>query len=248
MNKIIIANWKMHKTREEAFSYLEQISVPSEVVVKIAAPFTLLSELVIPAHKKQIEIIAQNMYAEKQGAFTGEVSAMMLKDLSVQTTLIGHSERRHIFHETNEDIQKKLERAIVEGMHAVLCVGETLEQREKGLEKETIEQQISSAIEGVVQADQITIAYEPVWAIGSNKTPEPETVNDIHAHIRQILEKYFLEDGKNIPILYGGSVSQDNIVSFVDMPNIDGALVGSASLALEKFQALLNNVKDVSIC
>ncbi|MGC4376892.1 triose-phosphate isomerase [Fictibacillus sp. Mic-4] len=252
MRKPIIAgNWKMHKTISEAKSFLEEVKglVPSNEVVDtvICAPALFLDTLVDGIGEKPIYIGAQNMHFEDSGAFTGEISPYALKDLGVTYVILGHSERREYFNETDELVNKKTHAAIKHGLIPIVCVGETLAEREAGQTKEIVKRQTEKALEGlsVDQAKSIVIAYEPVWAIGTGKTASSEDANEVCRYIRGVIgEKFSQEVAEQVRVQYGGSVKPSNIKELMSMSDIDGALVGGASLEPESFLQLLEGVNN----
>lgn len=247
MRKPIIAgNWKMFKTRDEAINFILQVNnkVPSidQVDSVICAQFTVLRCLV----KRQLEnlrIGAQNMHFADEGAYTGEVSGLMLKSIGVSYVIIGHSERRAMFNETDEAINKKLHKAFEVELTPILCVGESLEEREGGLTEKKLEGQLVKDLEGLTkdQVANMVIAYEPIWAIGTGKTATAQVADETCGFVRSVVAKlYGKETADAIRIQYGGSVKTSNIDELMSMPNIDGALVGGASLKSEDFITLVN--------
>jgi triosephosphate isomerase len=243
---IVAANWKMHKTIAEAQSFVKSIQqntgacVDREVV--IAPPFTALKAVRDFLTVEGYMLSAQNCYWEEKGAFTGEVSPVMLKDLGCEYTILGHSERRQIFQETDETVRKKTAAVFRAGMLPIVCVGEVLEQREQGKTFEVVGGQVSEALAGLNldQAGQLVIAYEPVWAIGTGKTASPAQAQEVHAFIRGRIESLFNKEVANkARILYGGSVKPDNVDALMAEPDIDGALVGGASLEVDSFTRLI---------
>ena len=246
MRKPIIAgNWKMFKTRDEAINFILQVNnkVPSidQVDSVICAQFTVLRCLV----KRQLEnlrIGAQNMHFADEGAYTGEVSGLMLKSIGVSYVIIGHSERRAMFNETDEAINKKLHKAFEVELTPILCVGESLEEREGGLTKKKLEGQLVKDLEGLTkeQVANMVIAYEPIWAIGTGKTATSQVADETCGFVRSVVAKlYDQATADAIRIQYGGSVKTSNIDELMSMPNIDGALVGGASLKAEDFVTLV---------
>jgi len=247
---LIIANWKMNHLlndalqflqafkREGVYSKLESKNTPE---IAIAPSFVLLSEL----HKKlqfnPIKLAAQNVYCEESGAFTGEVSLSMLMDVGCRYVIIGHSERRTLFGETLSLIQKKVSFALTKNIGVVLCVGESLEERDGGHTFDVIGEQITSALfsGNPHPLEKLVIAYEPVWAIGTGKTALPEQAEEVHLFIRKLLLKQCGEVAEQIRIQYGGSVKPDNMASLMAQPNIDGALVGGASLKASSFAQIV---------
>ncbi|MCX7770923.1 MAG: triose-phosphate isomerase [Proteobacteria bacterium] len=239
--KYFVANWKMHKTCAEALDFLEyfkNISLSKEEYVIIAPPFTLLWPLSKSLQDSKIKLSAQNMYCEDKGAFTGEISPIQLKDCNVDYVIIGHSERRNIFHEDNELISKKLKKAFEYNITPIFCVGETLEQRQKGLTFDTISNQLSAGLAKLSEDEisKIIIAYEPVWAIGTGVNATPEQAEEVHLFINSFIQKnYFKNKNSDVKILYGGSVTPSNIKDLMNISKIDGVLVGGASLQQESF-------------
>ncbi|EGL83714.1 triosephosphate isomerase [Caldalkalibacillus thermarum TA2.A1] len=247
MRKPIIAgNWKMHKTVAEALAFAraieDKLPDPEQVEAVICAPFVTLPALVEWAKGKPVGIGAQNMHFEEQGAFTGEISPVMLKELGVQYVILGHSERRQYFNETCESVNLKTHAAHKHGLIPIICVGETYEEREEGQTKEVVRSQVIKALNNLTaeQVKRSVIAYEPVWAIGTGQTPTAEEAGDVIAYIRQVAAEQFSPDVADaIRIQYGGSVKPDNIGQFMQQADIDGALVGGASLKPDAFLALL---------
>ena len=240
MREIILAgNWKMHKTIEEGESLvkcLEEKFKDSPLKVIVFPPFTAINATAKIA--KQIEVGGQNMYFEKEGAFTGEVSPIMLKEAGAEYVIIGHSERRNIFGEKDELINKKVHSALENGLKVVLCIGEKLEERNAGKTEEVIENELKKDLDGLSSKDitNIIIAYEPIWAIGTGVSAKPEQAEEVHKFIRNLLDERFGDNvGENTTILYGGSVKPANIESLAKMKDIDGGLVGGASLKCESF-------------
>jgi len=232
---IIAGNWKMFKTVPEAEAFFAEVKGKAErqgVESVICAPFTNLPALVKAAEGTTIAIGAQNMHFEDSGAFTGEISGPMLKDLGVKYVIIGHSERRAYFAETDETVNKKVHAAFKHGLTPIICVGEKLEEREAGKTKDVCKTQTEAALAGLTaeQVTQTVIAYEPIWAIGTGKSSTADDAEDVIAYIRGIVRGQFGEAADRIRIQYGGSVKPDNIREFLSRPNIDGALVGGASL------------------
>ncbi|MCA0385854.1 MAG: triose-phosphate isomerase [Firmicutes bacterium] len=247
MRKPIIAgNWKMHKTVAEAVAFIDAVKteiVSSDVEALVCAPFTLLPSLVEATKGTAIKVGAQNMHFEDKGAFTGEVSADMLLDIGVTHVIIGHSERRQYFAETDETVNKKTIKALQKGLTPIVCCGETLEQREAGETKALVKVQIEKAFAGISAADapKVVIAYEPIWAIGTGKTASSQDANDVIAYIRQVLEGiYGDETSEEVRIQYGGSVKPSNVEEIMNESDIDGALVGGASLEPSDFIQLVN--------
>lgn len=244
---IIAGNWKMNKTTAEARDLAQKlvplVSSAAGRDIVLAPPFTALQATAEAIKGTSIGLSAQNMHWEDKGAFTGEISAEMLLALGCKYVIIGHSERRQYFGETDESVNKKLRQALIKGLFPIVCVGETLKERETGRANEVIERQIAGALKGVTAAEMhnVVIAYEPVWAIGTGKTATPEQANEIHRFIRKKVEiAYGKEVADSLRIQYGGSVTPENVSALMAMPDIDGALVGGASLKPEMFAALVN--------
>ena len=247
MRKPIIAgNWKMHKTIAEALEFVNDIKdrvKSNEVEAVICAPFTLLKDLKEATKGTNIKIGAQNMHYAEQGAFTGEISAPMLKELNIDYVVLGHSERRQYFNETNETVNKKVIKALEEGIDPILCVGETLEEREASETKNVCKEQTEKALVGVSAEDmkKVVIAYEPVWAIGTGKTATAEDANDVIAYIREVVKGLYGEEiSEEVRIQYGGSVKPSNVAEIMNQSDIDGALVGGASLLASDYTELVN--------
>jgi triosephosphate isomerase len=249
MRKPLIAgNWKMHKLLADAVNTaLELKSLVANVThcdIAIAPVFVHLKTLAERLEGSNIKIAAQNCSTEtKHSAHTGEVAADMLKDIGVSYVIIGHSERRRYYGETNEMINKKTKAALVAGLKAIVCVGETLSERQEGRLFEIVEEQLKLGLEGLTRNDmeRIIIAYEPVWAIGTGRTATPDQAQQMHEFIRKCLtETHGKEAAENVRILYGGSVKPENIKDLMKEPDIDGALVGGASLEAVTFAQIIN--------
>lgn len=242
---IIIANWKMHKTISEAMRFIHTLAPKVKKVscrVMIAPPYTAIASCVEAAKGTKIEIGAQNMHDEDEGAFTGEISAPLIVEAGASFVILGHSERRQIFHETDEWVNHKLKQAIQNKLTPVLCIGETQEEHQKGKTKEILSHQIDRALEGcsAEELKNLILAYEPVWAIGTGKTATPEMAEETHQMIRKhISKKWGNILAENLPLLYGGSVKLNNIADLINQPDIDGALIGGASLDEEIFAQMV---------
>ncbi|MCF6093619.1 triose-phosphate isomerase [Microaerobacter geothermalis] len=243
---IIAANWKMYKTHDEAKAFLQEIdglvAADGEIDTVLCAPFTALCTLSEMAKERPVSLGAQNMHWEDEGAFTGEISGQMLSALGIQYVILGHSERRQMFGEMDDMVNKKVLAAFRHGLTPIVCVGETIKQREQGETQKILKKQTERAIEGLSsdQVKQMVIAYEPVWAIGTGKTSSPEDANDDIGFIRRVVaDQYDQVVANEVRIQYGGSVKPENIASFMAQPEIDGALVGGASLKPESFLQLL---------
>lgn len=235
--KIIAANWKMNMTVAETVSYLENfrshVDEVNGVEIVIAPPFTAIAKLSdMLGGSQKISLGAQNMHFEMSGAFTGEISPAMLRELFVRFVILGHSERRQLFGETDEIVNKKVSLALASGLKPIVCVGETLEERDAGKVNEVLETQLRGSLAGVTpeQMQTVVVAYEPVWAIGTGRTASPEQAQEAHAQVRAVLSGLVGETAAKVRIQYGGSVKPNNAASLLGQPDIDGALVGGASL------------------
>jgi triosephosphate isomerase (TIM) len=244
---VIAGNWKMYKTQGETRAFFEALkplvaeSQHCEIVV--APPFTSLGAAVQAAEGSAISIAAQDMHWEREGAFTGEISARMLVDAGCRGVIIGHSERRQYFGETDESVYRKTRAALEAGLTPIVCVGETLGEREGNLTSTVLQRQCDDGLAALtaVEFSRILVAYEPVWAIGTGRTATPEMAAEAHRHIRQRLaERFTPERASALRILYGGSVKPDNIKGLMAQVEIDGALVGGASLDARSFAAIVN--------
>jgi triosephosphate isomerase len=252
--RIVAGNWKMNKTYQEGMKFLMDLSKLVEdeknvlkgsgknlPEIVIAPPFILLSDAVNFVQTHGIKIAAQNCSFEAAGAFTGEVSAAMLKSINVNYVIIGHSERKNYFYETNQIIAKKISRALENDLSVICCIGETLPERESGKEFHVITKQIEECLfhlgtPALVGNSCLVIAYEPVWAIGTGKNASPEQAQEMHNYIRSIISgKYGREVAENIPILYGGSCNPSNAKQIFSQPDVDGGLIGGASLNAKDF-------------
>jgi len=243
---LLVANWKMHKTVAEARAFAEHLGqqsarFPNGVDLALCPAFTALTTLrvILPS---RVKLGAQNVHFATHGAFTGEVSAPMLEELGVQYVIVGHSERRHVFQESDDWVQRKTQAVLKHGMRPIVCVGEDLEQKEANQTESVVASQTEAALAGLSpdEVAQCVIAYEPVWAIGSGRTPTPEDAQQVIGKIRSIVRTLVGDAAAadSVPILYGGSVKPDNIAGFTAQPDIDGALVGGASLDPESFLEL----------
>jgi triosephosphate isomerase (TIM) len=244
---ILAGNWKMNKTsaeaRDLAAKLIPLVTGVKEREIVLGPPFTSLQAVSEAIRGTNISLSAQNMHWEDKGAFTGEISAEMLLDLGCRYVIIGHSERRQYFGETDETVNKKVKQALKKGLLPIMCVGETLAEREAGKLNEIINRQVSGGLKDLTadEMKKIVIAYEPVWAIGTGKTATPDQANEVHALIRQKVKSLYSPDiAEGLRIQYGGSVTPENVSTLMAMPDIDGALVGGASLKPESFAALVN--------
>ncbi|MEZ5314820.1 MAG: triose-phosphate isomerase [Chlamydiales bacterium] len=247
---IITANWKMYKTIEEAKTFIKtlaSLTQQSQATIYLAVPFTIIQAAVNCAKEHKIPMIvgAQNMNDASEGAFTGEIAARMLIEVGAQFVLLGHSERRLYFHESNLFINRKIKRALKESLQPVLCVGETLDEREAGETEMVIKTQLLQSLEGVNPKEllKLIIAYEPVWAIGTGKNADPIEAQLAHKLIRQVIrEEWGEEVAMNMVIQYGGSVKPDNVSELIHQPDIDGLLIGGASLSIDSFIKIIHGV------
>jgi triosephosphate isomerase len=244
--KVIAGNWKMNKTLTEAVQFVEEtknrIPAGENVEAVVCAPFLFLPSLVEKAKGTSLHIAAQNMHFEANGAYTGEVSPEMLKDVGVSYVVLGHSERREYFAETDETVNKKTHAAFEYGLIPIVCVGETLEQRESNETMPHVERQVKQALAGLTedQVKQVIIAYEPIWAIGTGKTATTEQANEVCTHIRNVVKTAVSDNAAGaVRIQYGGSVKPANVDELLSQSDIDGALVGGASLEAESFLQLV---------
>ncbi|MGB7603964.1 MAG: triose-phosphate isomerase [Lutisporaceae bacterium] len=238
---LIAGNWKMNKTPKEAVELINLLKplVQNAVAEIVVCPtFVALSDVLKVVQDSNIKVGAQNMHHQDNGAYTGEISPVSLKSMNIEYVILGHSERRQYFRESNEEINKKLAAALKNGLKPILCVGETLDEREKGITFDIIAEQVNKCLAGLQQhnLEALVVAYEPVWAIGTGKTATKEDANEVIGFIRQQLKEALNEKlSLNTRILYGGSVKSSNIKELMEMPEIDGALVGGASLDAEEF-------------
>ncbi|KGX86540.1 triose-phosphate isomerase [Pontibacillus marinus] len=244
--KVIAGNWKMNKLVGEAEQFVEDVkeSVPSSEKVEsvVVAPFTHLHALVEKAKGTDLKIGAQNMHAEESGAFTGEVSPEMLKDIGVEYVVLGHSERRELFGETDESVNQKVHAAFKHNLVPIVCVGESDEQRENNQAETIVEDQVKKALKDLTneQVQDVIIAYEPIWAIGTGKTATAEDANAMCTHIRNVVKAFAGDEAAQaVRIQYGGSVKPANVDEMLGQSDIDGALVGGASLKTDSFLALV---------
>lgn len=244
---LIAGNWKMYKTRKEALEFakrFKELYHDTDIRAAVIAPYTQLDVLAGAFKGSGIGVGAQNVHFEDEGAFTGEISVPMLRELGVDYCIVGHSERRQYFGETDETVNLKLKKLLRESdITPILCVGEVLAEREKGVQNEVVSGQLKKDLEGLTaeEAGRLVIAYEPVWAIGTGKTATPEQAGEMCAMIRNAVSEMFDEDTcDRVIIQYGGSVKPENATEIMNMDEIDGALVGGASLDPEKFMDIIN--------
>jgi len=242
----IAANWKMYKTVHEAVVFVKEfhsiVKDPIEVEIVVAPPFTALHAVAEAARHFPIGVAGQDLFWEREGAFTGEVSAPMLKEAGAEYVIIGHSERRRLFHETDESVNRKLVAALAATLTPIVCIGETLEERERNDTLPVLDRQIKAGLDGITgdQVASLVLAYEPVWAIGTGRNATPEQAGEAHAHIRSRLRQWFGSHAADTcHIIYGGSVKVENIHDLIVLPDVDGALVGGASLDVRAFAQIV---------
>lgn len=247
--KVIAGNWKMNKNLGESISLFKEIklavlNVTGKVDVILCPPYTSLETGANLLKESSVKLGAQNMHFEESGAFTGEISASMLKSVGCEYVILGHSERRTIFNESDEMINKKMKKALSAGLKPIFCVGETLEERELNITEKVIETQIKGGLKEIPESDMknVIIAYEPVWAIGTGRTATKQQAEEVHVFIRNLIKSLYSSSiSENITIQYGGSVKADNAKELLSMPNIDGALVGGACLKAESFVEIIKS-------
>ena len=245
---IVAGNWKMNKTPSEAAAFVKELApkvAGAKATVVVGAPFVALPGVVEAAKGTNIKVAAQNMHYEAKGAYTGEVAADMLKDIGVDYVIIGHSERRQYFGETDVTVNKKVHSAIAAGLSPIVCCGESLDEREQGVTAEIVRRQVKIALLGIDKAalldSGLVVAYEPIWAIGTGKTATNEQANEVCHIIRALLaELYDGDAAAKVAIQYGGSVTAANAKDLFAMPDIDGGLVGGASLKANDFEIIAN--------
>ena len=247
MRKWIVAgNWKMHNTLSEsvalAYAIKEGTTGLKNGEVVVAPPFTALHSVGEAIKGSAVALAAQNMYHEDKGAFTGEVSSLMLKDVGCTYVILGHSERRKYFFETDEGVNAKVKKALASGLKPIVCVGETDDERNKGVTQAVVNRQLRRALTGVNKIDHIIIAYEPVWAIGTGKVATSAQAEEVHDFIRRLFVVIYGCMADDVRILYGGSVTKDNVGELIAMEDIDGALVGGASLKPDDFLGIINKM------
>jgi len=245
---MVAGNWKMHNTIPEATALVAEIREGVKGITggeAVVAPvFTALTAVSEAIKGSGVALAAQNMFYEDKGAYTGEISAAMLKDAGCTYVIIGHSERRKYFHETDENVNLKVRKALAAGLKPIVCVGETLEEREQGVTEFVVGLQVKKALYGVPSLDNVVIAYEPVWAIGTGKTALPIEAEEVHRFIRNVLGDMYGEGKNSVRILYGGSVTPENMGDLIGMEDIDGALVGGASLKAESFLGIIRKAAE----
>jgi triosephosphate isomerase len=251
---LIAGNWKMYKTVAETVKYVKEFRAMvkdiSGVEIVIAPPFTALHAAAEAARNSNVGVAAQNLYWEREGAFTGEISATMIAEAGAEYVIIGHSERRTLFGETDASVNRKVAAAFAGGLTPIVCIGETLDQRERNDTFAVLDRQIKEGLEGITSAQvvQLVIAYEPVWAIGTGRNATPAQAAEAHGHIRKRLQNWFGADGAELcHVIYGGSVKPENIGDLVSLPDVDGALVGGASLDVKAFYDIVSRSRDAAV-
>jgi len=248
----IAGNWKMNPA-DDPLTLLRKVKAKcvglNKIELMIAPPFTAINQAVLLFKETKMHIAGQNLFWEKEGAYTGEISAPLLKSAGADTVIIGHSERRQYFGETDETVNKRLKTALKYGLTPVVCIGETLAEREKGVTLEVVGRQMTCGLYGIAEKELYTliIAYEPVWAIGTGKVASPQDAQEVHEFIRRKLkELYSPVFADNLRILYGGSVKPDNARGLFEQVDIDGALIGGASLSADSFADIARTAEDIS--
>ncbi|HRF80699.1 MAG TPA: triose-phosphate isomerase [Flavobacteriales bacterium] len=244
MRKIVAGNWKMHKDRDEAqalVAALKNVTIPAGVEVVVAPPFPFLAQTVEQVRGTAILVAAQNCHQKSQGAYTGEVSATMLKSIGVQACIVGHSERRQYFGETDRAVGEKIVALLEQDIAPIYCCGELKEERVAGEHFTVVTEQMRTALGALTTAQlkRIVIAYEPVWAIGTGLTATAQQAQEMHAHIRSLLAGHGAEVANEVPILYGGSCKPDNAAELFANPDVNGGLIGGAALDADQFSALI---------
>lgn len=242
---LIAANWKMNKTVKEAIEFAMSIKpiakASKDVEVVICPSYTALPAVGRTVAKSRVHLGAQNMHFKPTGAFTGEISGQMLKDVGCKYVILGHSERRNLFHEDNDIVNQKVKAALEISLNPILCIGEMFEERDAGNTKQVLEHQLQNSLKGINAEEMkgIAVAYEPIWAIGTGRNATAEQIDDAVSYIRHILEKMFGKVADEIRIVYGGSVTPENAPDILAVKQVDGCLVGAASLDVEKFSAII---------
>ncbi len=242
----IAANWKMYKTVHDAFVFVKEfrpvVKDFADVEIVVAPPFTAIHTVAEAARNSNVGVAGQDLYWEREGAFTGEISAAMLKEAGAEYVIIGHSERRRLFGETDETVNRKLVAALGAGLTPIVCIGETLDERERNETLAVLDRQIKAGFDGITgeQVASLVVAYEPVWAIGTGRNATPQQAGEAHAHIRGRVRQWFgAGAAEQCHVIYGGSVKPENIQELVALPDVDGALVGGASLEVRAFSDIV---------
>jgi len=250
----IAGNWKMYKTVGDAVKYVKEfrglVKDVEGVEIVVAPPFTAIHAAAEAARNSNVAIAAQDMFWEREGAFTGEVSAPMLREAGAGYVIIGHSERRTLLGETDATVNRKVAAAYAAGLTPIACIGETLDQRERNETFEVLDRQIKQGLDGLTseQIGQLVIAYEPVWAIGTGRNATPAQAAEAHGHIRKRLRQWFSPDAAELcHVIYGGSVKPDNIRELISQPDVDGALVGGASLDVRGFFEIVTRSREAAV-
>ena len=240
---MVAGNWKMHNTVKEGVALALAIRQGSEEVkggtIIVAPVFTALASVSEAIRGSHVKLAAQNVFYEEKGAYTGEIAPAMLLDVGCEYVIIGHSERRKYFHETDETVNAKVKKALAAGLKPIVCVGETEEEREKGITEFVVGSQVRKGLHGIESLKNIVIAYEPVWAIGTGKNATPREAQEVHAFVRNLVKISHGDEAGVLLVLYGGSVTKDNISDLINMEDIDGALVGGASLKSDSFLGII---------
>ena len=251
---LFVANWKMHKTGHDAVAFVRELNALvralAGIEVVVAPPFTAIAAAAEAARSTRIGVAAQDVYFEREGAFTGEVSASMIKHAGAAYVIVGHSERRRLFGETDAWVNRKARAAVESDLTPVVCIGETLDQRERNETFEVLDRQIKQGLDHVTaeQLALLVIAYEPVWAIGTGRNATPAQAAEAHGHIRQRLRQWWGNDAADqCHVIYGGSVKVENITDLVSQPDVDGALVGGASLDLRGFAQIVSKSRRAAV-
>lgn len=251
---LIAGNWKMYKTVADTVKYVKElrslVKDIDDVEIVVAPPFTAVHAAAEAARNTNVIIAAQDLFWEREGAFTGEVSAPMIREAGAEYVIIGHSERRTLFGETDADVNRKVHAAYASGLTPIVCIGETLDQRERGETLDVLDRQMREGLDGLTgeQVALLVVAYEPVWAIGTGHNATPAQAAEAHAHIRRRLQQWFgIEPAELCHVIYGGSVKPDNIRDLVAQPNVDGALVGGASLDVQGFFEIVSRSRPAAV-
>jgi len=251
---LIAGNWKMFKTVHEAVVFVKELKRVvkdiADVEIVVAPPFTAVHAVAEAARNSNVGVAAQDVYWEREGAFTGEVSAAMIKEAGAEYVIVGHSERRRLFDETDRAVNKKVIAAVGAGLTPIVCVGETLDQRERDETLDVLDRQVKDGLDGLTgdQVAEIVVAYEPVWAIGTGRNATAAQAGEAHAHIRTRLRQWFGADAaERCHVIYGGSVKPDNIRELIAEPDVDGALVGGASLDVAGFGAIVSRSRPAAV-
>jgi triosephosphate isomerase len=250
----VVANWKMYKTVHEAVVFVKEfrsmVKDLDDVEIVVAPPFTAVHAVAEAARNSNVGVAAQDVYWEREGAFTGEVSAPMLKEAGAEYVIVGHSERRRLFHESDETVNRKLIAALGARLAPIVCIGETLDERESNQTLSVLDRQIRAGLDGLTgeQVASLVLAYEPVWAIGTGRNATPQQAAEAHGHIRSRLRQWFGGDaGDQCHVIYGGSVKPDNIHELVVNTDVDGALVGGASLDVRGFFDIVSRSRQSAV-